>query len=602
VTASFVPDGTITDSGASSNLFATLNARFGSASTWQYQYANALQTWAYYAPLNFKFVSDSGAAWNVAGPAQGDANFGDTRFFGYTNPHGFNGGYSYWPWTAYPSGASTGGGDSNLATNQAWKVGAWPDLYSLLLHETGLTVGLGETSSPGAVMYPVINTVYTGLTSDDIAGVQAIYGARPTSTIYSDTLATAYHLTLNSSGAVTIKTSLETKTDADYFQVTVPSGGDGTFTVTLDAGDYSLLIPQLTVYNSAGTVVGQATATTYGKTLSLKFSGLTAGQIYKIEVSPAAGVGYFSVGAYSLSAKFGGISGTSSTPPALDQYDPNSTMATAASLGSLGITTVNSLTISSSTEVDYFSFTAGTTGSYNFSSSFTQVGGTGGSLSVSVLDSSQSSLGSATSTSGSDALSASLTAGQTYYIKVWSQTGSWFDYSLSVSGPAIPTSGGSGGGGNGHHHGHGGMVLTDSELGVRNLLPGRELKGTTADISSSLSMDQSSALPSVLSFSQLATLLNAANIDGATHNQGGNYLAATSLTPWAPAAILDKLGQSLAGDYRASTSFSTLIDDDAGAVDGFWQAGPTVPLAIGASRAPPDLTAMADSTDISIAV
>jgi hypothetical protein len=458
VTASFVPDGTQTDtSGVTSNLFAKLNAQFGSASTWQYQYAKALQTWAYYSTLNYHFVSDNGAAWNSSGPAQGDANFGDTRFFGYSNPHGFNGGYSYWP------SSNTGGGDSNLATNTSWHIGTWPDLYSLLLHETGLTIGLGETSSPGAVMYPVINSVYTGITSDDIAGVQKIYGARPSSTIYSDTLATAYGLTLNSSGAVTVKTSLESQTDADYFMVTVPTGGDGTLKITLDAGDYSLLIPQLTVYNSAGTVVGSATATSYGQTLTLNFSGLTAGQIYKIGVSPAAGVGYFSVGAYKLTVQFGGISGA--TPPPLDNYDPNSSAASAANLGTLGSTTVNSLTISSSTEVDYFSFTAGASGTYSFATSFSQVGGTGGSLSTSVLTSAQSSLAIATSTSSSESLSVSLTSGQTYYIKVWSATGNWFDYSFTVT---APSTGGGGGGGN-HHHGHGGEMITDDVTSASTL-------------------------------------------------------------------------------------------------------------------------------------
>jgi hypothetical protein len=461
VTASFVPDATQTDtSGVTSNLFASLNAIFGSASTWQYQYAKALQTWAYYSPLNYHFVSDNGAAWNSSGPAQGDANFGDTRFFGYTNPHGFNGGYSYSP-VSY----ATGGGDSNLATNTAWKIGIYPDLYSLLLHETGLTVGLGETSSPGAVMYPQITTVYTGLTGDDIAGIQAIYGARPSSTIYSDNLATAYALSLNSSGAVTVNTSLETQTDADYFAVTVPTGGNGTLTVTLDARDYSLLIPQLTVYDSTGAAVGSATASTYGQTLTLNFSGLTAGQVYKIGVSPAAGVGYFSVGAYALTIQFGGVSGTPS-PPALDKYDPNSTAATAANLGTLGSITVNSLTISSSTESDYFSFTAGSTGTYNVSTSFTQVGGTGGSLSTSVLNSSLTALGTATSTSGSESLSVSLTSGQTYYIEVWSPTGSWFDYSLSVTAPSGTPSGGAG-----NHHGHGNGGTTGNGHGGEMIAP-----------------------------------------------------------------------------------------------------------------------------------
>src|SRR5207249_3806724 len=52
VSASFMPDGTITDNGAASNLFATMNARFPTA-TWQTQFARALQSWADVSPLNF---------------------------------------------------------------------------------------------------------------------------------------------------------------------------------------------------------------------------------------------------------------------------------------------------------------------------------------------------------------------------------------------------------------------------------------------------------------------------------------------------------------------------------------------------------------------
>jgi hypothetical protein len=547
VTASFVPDGTPTDaSGVTSNLFSTLNAQFGSASTWQYQYAKALQTWAYYAPLNFRFVSDNGSAWNCTGPAQGSTSFGDTRFFGYTNPHGFNGGYSYWPWTAYPSGATTGGGDSNLATNAAWKIGTMPDLYSLLLHETGLTVGLGETSGPGAVMYPGITSVYTGLTSDDIAGIQALYGARPSSTAYSKTLATAYGLSLDSSGAVTLNTSLESQTDADFFAVTVPAGGDGTLTISLDAGGYSLLIPQLAVYDAAGAVVGQATAATYGRTLSLSFSGLSAGQIYKIGVTPAAGVGYFSVGAYSLKVQFGGVSGTgtttTSTPPAPDKYEPDDTAAAAASLGSLGSTNVTGLTISSAADCDYFAFTAGASGTYKFSDSFSQVGGTGGSLSLKVLDSSLASLGTTTSTSGSGSLSVSLSAGQTYYIEAWSQTGSWFNYSFSVTAPSTRTKGTGGAGGGGK--GKGGWVL----------LPNAPLSPdvATTSISSRVSAEIVTGLTS-LDRSEQQSAMNT--------EAGGKFLAATSLAPSVAAPIHDQ---------HTETPLFAASDHNAAQDDNFW--------------------------------
>src|SRR5262249_13344069 len=109
VSASFMPDGTSTDSGAASNLFAALNAVAPTA-TWQGEYARALQNWADVSPLNFHFVSDNGAPIGSAGSGQGDTHFGDIRFGGYARTD------NYIAYTFYPSG-STLGGDSFLATN-----------------------------------------------------------------------------------------------------------------------------------------------------------------------------------------------------------------------------------------------------------------------------------------------------------------------------------------------------------------------------------------------------------------------------------------------------------------------------------------------------
>ena len=44
-------------------------------------------------------------------------------------------------------------GDMHLDADEAWKVGANTDLYSVALHETGHALGLGHSDQPGAVMY-----------------------------------------------------------------------------------------------------------------------------------------------------------------------------------------------------------------------------------------------------------------------------------------------------------------------------------------------------------------------------------------------------------------------------------------------------------------
>ncbi len=67
-------------------------------------------------------------------------------------------------------------GDMHLDADEAWRVGANVDLYSVALHEAGHALGLGHTDRPGSVMYPYYK-LSTGLTADDIAGIRALYGS-----------------------------------------------------------------------------------------------------------------------------------------------------------------------------------------------------------------------------------------------------------------------------------------------------------------------------------------------------------------------------------------------------------------------------------------
>src|SRR5262245_34287620 len=148
VSASFMPDGTATDQGAPSNLFATLNASFSTA-VWQRELARVLQTWASVTPLNFHFVTDTGVADNVTGKAQGDSRFGDIRFGGYAKDLSIAAA-AYYPYggggPTDPNNWMTLGGDAFLNTAQSWHIGSYIDLYSVLLHETGHAIGLDHSS------------------------------------------------------------------------------------------------------------------------------------------------------------------------------------------------------------------------------------------------------------------------------------------------------------------------------------------------------------------------------------------------------------------------------------------------------------------------
>lgn len=70
------------------------------------------------------------------------------------------------------------GGDVVFDDAEPWTVydqGPF-DLYMVATHEIGHALGLNHSSIPTALMYPVVTPQTTGLTEDDAAGIQALYG------------------------------------------------------------------------------------------------------------------------------------------------------------------------------------------------------------------------------------------------------------------------------------------------------------------------------------------------------------------------------------------------------------------------------------------
>jgi Matrixin len=67
-------------------------------------------------------------------------------------------------------------GDMHFNADESWHTGSSIDLFSVALHEAGHALGLAHTGNPNDVMYPYYKQT-TGLSADDIAGVQALYGA-----------------------------------------------------------------------------------------------------------------------------------------------------------------------------------------------------------------------------------------------------------------------------------------------------------------------------------------------------------------------------------------------------------------------------------------
>lgn len=340
VSASFMPDGTPT-SGTTSRIFPLMDA-VAPREVWQREYARALATWAQHGNLNFRFVSDAGTAPSSSGPAQADNQFGDVRI------GAIDLGTAILGRAAAPATSGTLYGDVYFNTQKVYTIGASRDLYTTALHELGHTIGLGHTTVTNAAMYPGIYNVLTGLTQDDIDGVQALYGARVPdaydAAAANGTLATATALSATAAGETFVNGDLTTADDVDHYRIVVPEGAAPVLSVTA-LRLQSTLIPTVQLYDAAGALLSEATAPSYGEGAVVQFSGVDPGQTYVIGiVTPTDDV--FGIGAYRLAVQFraeaDGVPYAAPANLALDARELNDSFTNYSSLGQVG----TSLTVS----------------------------------------------------------------------------------------------------------------------------------------------------------------------------------------------------------------------------------------------------------------
>ncbi len=329
ITISFMPDGTQIN-GQTSNLQSTFNSKPSLYGRWQAQVLRAAQVWAAQTNINFVVVSDNGAPEGSGNYQQGDPGFGDIRIGGY------NFGSSTLATTYMPPPVNNFSiaGDIVFNTGQTFNIGQTFDVFTVAMHEFGHALGLYHSSTnPMNAMYPYYDAQKSGLTSDDIAGIENIYSSNQPRSYdawqaagYSTSFATAVNLNgwinPNTETVLAPNQSSATPSDAEYYQFNVPQNTNGTFTVTVQSNGLSMFVPKVTVYYCDGTVLGQATALGqwWGTSLTVTVNNAHPNDWDYVVVQGADG-SMMSTGAFALAVNFG--SGPTPTQPSPMQSIPN---------------------------------------------------------------------------------------------------------------------------------------------------------------------------------------------------------------------------------------------------------------------------------------
>lgn len=254
LTVSFPADGVAVQS-QTNDIRSTL-AAVATESDWQELSLRAFQTWAYHADINVGLRSDYDLDFGVPGLIQSDPRFGDFRVGAIPQAGALANSLPF------QASAGTFSGDLYLNSNEVFTYHDWDndlppdpattpddtyDLFSLLLHETGNTLGVEDTLQDWTVMFGQYTVPKGVLTQEDINQIQALYGARsdPYELVDNGQIQVASLVSvptgfLPESEVIRVRGSLLDANDVDVYQVT-PVAQQGSVQIRLHASGVSLL-------------------------------------------------------------------------------------------------------------------------------------------------------------------------------------------------------------------------------------------------------------------------------------------------------------------------------------------------------------------------
>jgi hypothetical protein len=242
LTYSFLPDGTTIpatgeygDGAAGSNLYATLNPRFGNnPENWKARFRECFARWSEVSGIQYVEKTDDGAAFpdsagSSTAPVRGDVRIGMKFIDGASSVLAYN----YYPDRGdMVLDSADAGSFDNPANNYRY-------LRDVVMHEHGHGGGLGHVISgnSGQLMEPFVNTAIDGPQDDDIRGMQRNYGDPQEN---DDTPATAHPLGVLYSTVTGSNISLDSESDVDWYALSFQTGQLLTVSVTPVGAEYSI--------------------------------------------------------------------------------------------------------------------------------------------------------------------------------------------------------------------------------------------------------------------------------------------------------------------------------------------------------------------------